>query len=144
MGECGCVGNDERYWFPAPNNGIYLLTISGGCTDCCAPPGVTVELVERGKKSREWKEREWYIDGELQFQDWGNGNKGAAVVTGFEKHEFIKALLPHLVGVDSKKMGENGAIDESGADVILDEMYEDAMFRPRIISQVTENEVEDA
>lgn len=133
MGECGCVEQDDRYWFPAPKNQVYVLTISGGCTDCCAPPGITIELIS--KDGCEWKEREWYLNGELKLQDW-NYKKGVAVITGHERCEFIDKLRSFLVGVDSRAMGEKGKIDAAGADVILDEMYEDAMFRPRLVEPV--------
>lgn len=134
MGECGCTSNDDHYWFPAPKNQVYVLTISGGCTDCCVPPGITIELIS--KNGMEWKEREWWITGELQFADWGY-KKGAAVVTGFDRHDFIAALRHNLIGVDSRELGESGKIDAAGADVILEEMYEDAMFRPRLVEEVS-------
>jgi hypothetical protein len=41
--------------------------------------------------------------------------------------------MQHLVGVSSDEMGEKGRIDESGADVIAEEMYEDAMVKPRLV-----------
>lgn len=130
MGECGCTTNDERYWFPAPKNQVYVLTISGGCIDCGAPPGVTIELLS--KQSDEWREREWYLDGPLEFSDWRYG-MGVAIATGFERSDFIKAASSSLVGLDSRDAGENGKIDEFGAEEVLKEMYGEVQFRPEII-----------
>lgn len=134
MGECGCTSQDERYWFPAPGRKLYLLTIHGGCRYCGSPAGVCVERIDRLHASlRDYKAD--YTDGELLFVDWGD-SVGAAVVTSHEKREFIKAMLPHLVGVRSADFGNNGAFDEDGADVLLADAYSDAVYRPRLVKPV--------
>lgn len=48
--------------------------------------------------------------------------------------EFVKAMSKHLIGVSSDEMGEDGKIDEFGADVILEEMYEDSQRQPAVVS----------
>lgn len=134
MCECGCTMNDERYRFPGPDKSFYLLTLSGGCVDCDAGPGVSIELIEPNNSLyREYKRGE-FTNGKLRFEKWPD-SKGAAVVVGYRQHEFIRALLQHLIGVSSEELGENGVIDEAGAEVILEEMYEDAMFRPKLVTQ---------
>lgn len=130
MCECGCTSNDERYEFPAPKGDRYILTLSGCCTDCDAPAGITIERID---SKAYWRYREMeMLNGELPFSQWPD-SKGVAIVTGMRSDEFTKALLSHLVGISSDDMGEDGLIDEDGADVILDEMYEDAQFRPTLV-----------
>ena len=127
MCECGCTANDRRYTFPAPGRTAYLLTLSGGCVECDAPSGVSIERISMSDMI--WKQREEFTDGALKFEKWSD-SEGVAIITGLRKHEFVKALLPQLVGVSAEDMGEGGVIDESGAEVILEEMYEDAQVRP--------------
>lgn len=130
MCECGCVGNDERYTLPAPNGAIYVVSLHGGCIDCDSPPGVSIERIDKDNIIfNEWKRGE-FSNGPLVLE------KGAAIATGFRRHEFIAAVMKHLVGVSSEVMGENGLIDEAGADVIAEEMYDDAKFRPSLVPPV--------
>lgn len=124
MCECGCTSNDLRYWFPAPGNNVYILTLSHGCTDCDAPSGITIERID--KKSNLWRDREDYLDGELEFSKWPD-SEGAVVITGMLKHEFVKALTPHLIETDLDEL------DEIGAEVLLEEAYEDSVTKPRIV-----------
>ena len=133
MCECGCTSNDLRYWFPSPGKQVYLLTLSKGCIDCDAPSGVSIELID--KSSYMFQNREDYLDGELKFEDWCD-SKGVAIVTGLRRHEFVKALQEHLIGVSSDEMGENGVIDESGAEVILEEMFKDSQVKPHFPKRV--------
>lgn len=123
MCECGCTANDERYVFPAPGRKVYVLTLSRGCVECDAPSGVTIERIDRGTLLPD------FIDGELKFEDWRD-SEGVAIVTGLLKHEFVEALLPQLVGTSASEMGDNGVIDEAGAEVMLEEMYADAQVKP--------------
>ncbi len=135
MCECGCVGNCDRYFFPAPKGAMYLLTLSVHCTNCDAPTGITIELIEKDNPLyREYKRGDFGTR-ELQFGDWGD-SEGVSVVCGFRKHEFIAALIPHLVGLNSRNFtddGKDGPLDENAAEVIIDEMYDDAQLQPVLL-----------
>lgn len=133
MCECGCTSNDDRYTFPGPGKSFYLLTLSGHCVECDAPSGVSIEQIEPSNVLYKEYKRGEFSNGPLLFESWPD-SKGAAVVVGMRRHEFIKALLSHLVGVSSDDMGEDGKIDEAGADVILEEMYDDAQVRPQLVT----------
>lgn len=132
MCECGCTMNDKHYTFPGPGESYYLLTLSGDCRDCDAPCGVTLELLEPGTFKHEYYQQRDHIDGKLKFEPWAD-SKGVAIITGFRMHEFVAALKSQLVGVSADEMGENGAIDDAGAAVILEEMYEDAQITPFLV-----------
>lgn len=120
MCECGCTANDERYLFPAPGKQVYMLTISGGCTECDAGPGITIERLP--KSDLHYKEWETYTEGYLNFEKWPD-SEGVALITGFRKHEFVEALLPSLVGVEVP-------MDDIGAEIVLEEAYVDSIVRP--------------
>jgi hypothetical protein len=135
MCECGCTSNDLRYWFPAPGKQVYLLTLSKWCVDCDGPSGVSIELID--KSHFMFRDRADYLDGELKFADWSD-SKGVAIVTGMRQHEFVKALTPHLVGVSAEDMGDDGVIDEVGAEVLLEEAYQDSQLKPRIVQPAKE------
>lgn len=124
MCECGCTSNDERYLFPAPGNKVYMLTLSKGCIECDAPSGITIERIS--KSDIHYQNREDYTDGELTFAKWPYG-EGVAIITGMLRHEFVNALKVHIVGTD---VGEDGTIDEIGAEILLEEVFEDSQVRP--------------
>lgn len=124
MCECGCTSNDERFLFPAPGGKVYMLTLSRGCASCDSPSGVIIERIS--KSDIHAKEPDLYTDGELKFETW-NDTEGVAIVTGLRKHEFVNALKESLVGVE---VGEDGALDEIGAEVILEEAYDDSVVKP--------------
>lgn len=133
MCECGCVMNDDRYTFHGPGKTFYLLTLSAGCVDCDAPSGVSIQHVRPGEFLFNYvKENPEHIDGKLTFEKWGDDSRGVGITTGLRRHEFVKALASHLIGVSSKEMGENGVIDEAGAEVILEEAFEDSIVKPHI------------
>jgi hypothetical protein len=48
-----------------------------------------------------------------------------AIITGHRKHQFVNAVKKWLIGTPVKEL------DEIGAETVLEEMYEDSMFRPR-------------
>lgn len=129
MGECGCTMNDRKYWFPGPGRFLYLLTLSAGCIDCDAPSGVTIELLKPGDFMAERKHLDEFTEGPLPFEKWSD-SMGVAVVAGLRRHEFVAKLRSHLVGVDSNELGTDGVLDEDGADVILEEAYEDSVVMP--------------
>lgn len=134
MCECGCTSNDEHYRFDGPDNTFYILTLSGCCTSCVSPAGICVRHIKPGEFLHEWYSDPENLDGTLAFENWGDGSGGIGAVTGMLRSEFIKATMGHLIGVDSKEMGgKDGKIDKDGADVILEEMYEDAQMRPRVV-----------
>lgn len=133
MCECGCVTNDEHYKFPGPGKTFYVLTIHGGCVSCDSPPLIDIEHVSPGTHQFDWYQELDSLDGDLPFEKWADGRRGMAIACGWLRHEFIKAGMSHLVGVSTDEMGEEGKIDESGADVILEEMFDDVTFRPRLI-----------
>ncbi len=135
MGECGCSGNDKHYQFPGPGKTLYILTMSGSCVGCDAPAGICIRHVKPGEFLHEWYSDLDKCDGELLFEQWGDGSGGAAVITGFRRHEFVNAVKSHLIGIDSKDFAEDGKriIDEAGADAIAEEMYGDADMSPNLI-----------
>lgn len=134
MCECGCVSNDERLVFPGPRKAIYILSLHGGCVECDSPAAITIELIEpTDSLYREYKSGD-FIDGKLAFEQWPD-SQGVAIKTGMLRSEFIAALRPHLVGVGPEMFGDTGAIDDSGADVILEEAYEDAQVRPQVLER---------
>ena len=138
MCECGCTMNDKRYTFAGPGKVIYMLTLSGGCVDCDAPSGISIERLKPGDFMHANGHRDEFVDGELQFETWAE-SEGVGIVTGMRRHEFVKALSAHLIGASAEEMGENGVIDEAGAEVMLEEMFEDAQMRPAIVAPVTKD-----
>jgi hypothetical protein len=120
MCECGCTSNDERYSFPGPGKTLYLLTLSKGCESCDAGPGITIERFQRKASTFDLE----FIDGTLPFEEWPD-SEGVAIICGFRKHEFVKAMRQHLTDTPVDEL------DESGAEVVLEEMYSDSVFRPR-------------
>lgn len=110
-----------------------MLTLSGGCVECDAPSGITIERL--AKSDIHYRERDDFTEGELKFEKWVD-TEGVAVVTGLLRHEFVAVLKSHLIGVSSDEMGEGGVIDEAGAEVILEEMYRDAVVKPRFPKDV--------
>lgn len=134
MCECGCVSNDKKFVFPAPNRAIYILTLSGGCVSCDAPSAVVIELVEpTDTLYREYQAGE-FLDGNLKFEQWPD-SQGVAIKTGMIRSEFIKAMSRHLVGIgtDSGLFGDDGRLDAVGSDELLKEAYEDSQTRPTLI-----------
>lgn len=131
MCECGCSSNDERYTFPAPSrDAFYMLTIAAACPDCDAPPGISIELID--KTNVLWKDykRGEFIDGKLKFEKWPD-SKGVAIVTGMRRHEFVKAVAKHLIGTKANDLAdENGLFDDVAAETIAEELYEDSLTRP--------------
>src|SRR6185436_10172240 len=121
MCECGCTSNDLRYWFPAPHNDVYIITLTRGCVACDSPSGVSIERIKTWDGL--WKDRRDCLDGKLKFEKWPD-SQGVAIVTGMLKHEFVKALAPHLIDTDLDEL------DKSGAEVLLEEAYEDSVVKP--------------
>lgn len=136
MCECGCTGNADRYKFPAPNGAFYLLSLYPHCTNCDVPSGFTIELIEPGTHQFQYWTEDFPdgINGELPFENWERTeSKGVSIVCGLRVEEFIEKLKSHLIGVDSNELGDDGVIDEDGADVIVEEMYEDAQVQPALV-----------
>jgi hypothetical protein len=121
MCECGCTSNDLRYWFPAPDNDVYIITLTRGCVECDGASGVSIERISKGDML--WKDRRDYLDGKLKFEKWPD-SRGVAIITGMLKHEFVKALAPHLIATDLHEL------DEIGAEVLLEEAYNDSVVKP--------------
>ncbi len=135
MCECGCVGNDDKYTLPGPGESVYIVRLAGECVNCDAPPGIIIELLNPGDyEFEEAAATGMYGYQPLKLNDWPDG-KGVAIVTGMRKHEFIKAMLPHLIGVDSRKLGENGVLDDCGAEVVAEDMYADSQTHPSVVKQ---------
>jgi len=130
MCECGCVANDRRYWFPGPNETIYVLVLSAGCVDCDAPSGVSIEALKPGDFMYSKIKQDEYGEGALEFEKWTDTSDGVVLVTGLLRHEFIAKLKSHLIGVSSEELGTDGKLDEDGAEVILEEMYDDSIVKP--------------
>lgn len=131
MCECGCVSNDQKYRLPAKGRSFYLVTLVGGCTECDYPPGVAIELITQSHALFKEYKRGEFVDGDLPLTDWSDG-KGCMIVTGMLSHEFTAKLTPSLVGLDSNELGENGVLDQAGAEVTLEEMFSEATVRPFI------------
>jgi len=125
------VESDLRYTFPATSKeSFYLLTLSGGCVGCDASPGVTIELIDKSNVLWDEYKRGEFIDGKLKFEKWPD-SKGVAIITGFRKHEFVKALTSHLTGTSWDGLTDrDGKVDEIGAEVVLEEMYLDSLVKP--------------
>lgn len=75
--------------------------------------------------------REDFIDGKLHFEKWSD-SEGVAIVTGLMRHEFVKALTPHLVGLEDG----GDVLDEIGAEVLLEEAYDDSVVKPHFPAEV--------
>lgn len=96
-------------------------------------PDLTPERIEPGHVLWANYKRGEFLDGELVFEEWPN-NKGVAINTGPRKHEFVKAMLPHLEGLDLKSMCDDGkTLDRIGAETILEEMYSDSQTKPHVV-----------
>lgn len=132
MCECGCVSNQKRYRFPAPGKGFYVLTLIPHCVDCNGPIAVSIELIAPSSVIYREVRAGDYIAGDLPFEQWPD-SKGVLVECGRMKHDFVDVLKRHLAGVDSSEIGEDGVIDDAGAEVILEEMYDDAQCSPRLV-----------
>jgi hypothetical protein len=131
MCECGCSEGEVRYTLPGPGKSFYVISLYGGCKDCDAPAGVTIEEIKPSHTLYKEYESE-FTEGPLKLQKW-RGSRGIAITTGMLKREFIKALESHLIGVESKEFSDNStAIDKFGAEVILEEMYDDSQVKPHI------------
>jgi hypothetical protein len=123
---------DERYRLLGPDKLLYIITLSGHCTSCDAPPGISIEEIdETHSLYREYQDGEFNCE-PLVFEKWAD-SMGVAIITGMRQHEFVKAMSQHLVGVSSDEMGEDGTIDADGAEVIAEEMYNDSQSRPTIL-----------
>ena len=136
MCECGCVSNDDKFSFPAPGKSLYILTLSGACKNCDAPAGVCIEMIAPDNVLYKEYKRGDFLNGPLEFEQWPD-SKGIAVITGMRTHEFVEAMRNHLVGIDSRKLGDDsGRIDTAGADVIAEEMYDDSQAMPQLSKPV--------
>jgi len=136
MCECGCESNADRYKFPGPDGSFYMLALRSACVYCDAPSGFSIEQILPGTFLHDfYGDKEFEVP--LKFEQWPD-SKGVAIVCGMLKDEFVNVLRNHLVGVDSRETGSgDGKIDADGADVILEEMYEDACLKPHIVEPVT-------
>ena len=132
MCECGCGLRNKYYRFPGPGEAFYLLTLTVACRNCCAPSGVCIQLCERGTFDFDYYSDDDHITGQLPFTNWGD-SQGVAITTGMEIDQFTAAIRNHLIGVGAEMFGDNDAIDGDGADVIIEEMYEDAQTMPSIV-----------
>lgn len=133
MCECGCTSNDTRYTMPGPGKSFYIVSLCVACVECDAPPGITIELIEPGHILWDEYKRGEFTDGPLKFEKWPS-NLGAAIVTGFRRHEFVAAVQGHLTGINVADFDdEDGRIDEIGAEVILEEMYRDSWVKPKVV-----------
>lgn len=138
MCECGCTMNDRRYRLQAPGKSYYLVTLSGSCVDCDAPSGITIALIEPTHTLYRDYKRGDFGTVPLKLEKWGD-TKGVAIRTGMQKRQFVEAIAKHLVGVDSKAMGDgDGRIDDIGAETIAEEMYEDSTTRPTLAQEARE------
>lgn len=135
MGACGCSMNDTRYTLPGPGNSFYVISLSGKCNDCDAPPGVTIELIKPEDSLYAEYHQGVFIDGPLKLEKWPD-SEGAAIVTGMRKSEFVKAVQAHLIGVSLAHFSKNGMVDRIGAETILEEMYDDSQARPHVVEPV--------
>lgn len=132
MCECGCELNAERYSFAGPGKSFYVLTLRGECLNCDAPPGISIEVIEPGHCLFDEYRRGEFTDGLLKFEKWPD-NMGVAIVTGMRRHEFVKAMASHLVGLAVEDFSERGKIDRISAETILEEMYEDSQTKPTLV-----------
>lgn len=135
MCECGCTANDDRCTLPGPGKSFYIVSLSGGCDDCDAPAGITIELIEPSNTLYKDYKRGDFVDGPLRLEQWPD-SKGVCIITGHRRCEFVKAAKSHLVGLDSRDFGDGAVIDDDGAGVILEEMHADASVKPFVVKPV--------
>lgn len=132
MCECGCTSNDTRYTMPGPGKSLYLISLQVACEGCDVGPGIRIEHIQPGHVFwDEFKQGE-FIDGPLPFEKWAH-NPGVLIDTGMRKCQFVEALKRHLIGVSAEEMGDDGVIDESGAEVLLEEMWNDSQVQPTVV-----------
>lgn len=132
MCQCGCMENDERLTLPGPGESFYVISLYSGCADCDNPAGVTIELITpKDTLYKDYKAGE-FIDGPLKMKNW-RGSKGAAIITGMTKEQFVKATLSHLIGVDSNEFSGDGGLDKIAAETILEELYDDSQVKPFVV-----------
>jgi len=129
MCECGCTSNDKRYTIPGPGKSYYLVTLRGHCVECSGHSAVLIDLLEPGSHDHEYYNDADMIDGPLPLREWDD-KKSCTIVTGMLREEFVSKLAGHLVGIDCDEMGDDGRIDEDGAEVILEEMYDQSQTFP--------------
>lgn len=132
MCECGCSMNNEAYVLPGPKGSVYLVTFQPECTNCDGPPAVIIERFESRKALKEYA---FELPPTLPLEKWPESH-GVAIVTGYTKDEFVKALRGNLVGLKPNdfvdKPGEG--FGKEAADVILEEMYDDSQVTPQLPS----------
>lgn len=144
MCECGCTSNWSRYRFPGPGKVFYLLSLSPACVNCDAPPGVSIERFKPGDFGYGYYRDDDHVDGDLNFEKWSD-SEGVAVVCGKRQHEFVAALLSHIVGIGGEGFGDgDGTVDECDAEVILEEAYEDSLTAPALVDAKAMAEAQDA
>lgn len=132
MCECGCTMNDDKYILPGPGKSMYLITLAGHCENCDVGSSVVIEQIDEDHMLYQDYRRFDFETRPLPLQDWRD-SRGVCIATGFRKHEFVGAAARHLIGVSSSMFGEAVPIDSFGAEVIAEEMYDDAQLRPRIV-----------
>lgn len=129
MCECGCVSNDKRFTLTGPGDSYYLITLRGHCKECDGSSVVLIELLEPGTHGHGYYRD--YTSGPLPFDKWPD-SMGVTINVGMTDQEFRAKLAPHLIGLDSKELGDDGVLDDAAVDVLLEEMYDDAQTFPSI------------
>jgi hypothetical protein len=115
-----------------PDESIYLVSLIQACRNCDGPAGIEIDLFPSKKALLEWC---FEMPPELPLDIEVYGHKGVNIATGFLAHEFTEALKSHLIGLVSDDFAENpgDGLDEIAADEVLDEMYADSTFTPRLV-----------
>lgn len=123
--------NDRRYTLPGPGEVYYLITLRGHCKDCDGPSTVLIETCVPGTFWHGYYKDENHSNGPLPFEKWSE-SQGCMITTGMSVEQFQAALSSYLVGINSDELGEDGVLDETAVEIILDEMYDDAQTRPTV------------
>jgi hypothetical protein len=71
-------------------------------------------------------------EGPLPLTKWLD-NTGCNIATGMTQQEFIAKLMPQIVGLDSEELAD-GPLDAAAAEVVIEEMYDDAQTFPLILN----------
>ena len=126
--------NDRKYWLRGPHEMLYIVTLSGHCRNCDAPPGVLIERIDETHVLYRKSRRRDFNCLEMKLAEWPE-SEGVAIVTGMRQNEFVKAVSRHLVGIQPNGglFDDKGYIDDDGAEVIAEEMYEDSQRRPKLV-----------
>jgi len=121
---------------PGPGGAVYLITFQRACTNCDGPASI---MIERFASKKALKEYAFELPPELPLEKWPE-SMGCAIITGYVKSEFVKALKPGLIGIKSDDFADKSGegLDADSAEVILEDMYDESTVTPHLPTRLTE------